>query len=175
MANVAMQNSTAFSVQIAYSETATGHLRAIPGATWDKDAKHWIVPITQLGRLRECFPGMEIPEAVTQAEAQAQRRWAEQHIALLRRNGATFSVDAHGIVHVTGECVSPLVGDVVRERSAWIVPVLGETAIAQPEPYRSPEQPTRNDELLAKSIANAVKNKARQEQIARQVQFNFGR
>lgn len=154
----------------AYDKATVERVKTISGATWDKDAKAWFVPIAALPTLEDLFGHTaSFDYAAFVAYDEARRRAAGQLHKLLRNSGATFSVDANVRVHVAGECVSPLVQEVVAERSQWIAPFV-DVASAKKEPRREWEltDVTRADELLAKSIAGAVAAEERKKQHQRQ-------
>lgn len=156
-------DGTRLRLSFAYDRRIVERVRQIPGATFDDSDKCWYAPAAQLARCEALFPRAHYDYACWAAEAAAHRRWAEQHIAMLTHSGATFSVTEDDVVLVAGDCVSPLVAEVIRDRSAWVLPYLPVASAktgAQGASERATVEPTHFDRVLAAGIANAVQAEA---------------
>lgn len=102
-------------------------IKTIPGAAFDGEEKVWHVPATTLYTTLSLFTQATVAYECFQAADAARMRAAAQFAALLARSGARLEIDASGVVCAVGECVSPLVNELVAERSD----VLRGFAVAQ--------------------------------------------
>lgn len=109
-------------------------IKTIPGATFDGEEKVWYVPVTALYTTLSLFPKATVAYDCFQAADAARSRAAAQLAALLARNGAELRFDASGAVCAVGECVSPLVAELVAARSDVLWAYVGalQPAISEP-------------------------------------------
>lgn len=143
-------------------EPALGFVKALPGAEYNGRAKVWTVGLCYLRRLLEQFPAATVDdrEAVIAARLNLWRRWVRQMNCL----GVWFALDVDLVTVVAvGAGVGPFLAEYVARRSSLLIQFLGDQRIPaeQPTPRPAPT-PTRGEELLARSIRNAVKAEQRQ-------------
>ena len=58
-------------VSFPYSQEAVANVKTCRGARWNPATKQWSVPSTDLGKLRELFPGAVIDPSLVEAETKA--------------------------------------------------------------------------------------------------------
>lgn len=166
-----------FRCEFRYHAEINARLKLIDGATWDKEARCWFVPLQQGDKLIETFPKASYSYEALCACWDAEKRRTATFADNLARWGIQLVIDDSGAIVAVGDNVSPLLQDMVRERSealrAWVgieLPVveLDDSDVQQTATAEKVEV-TKGDRLLWAGMQNAAKREAEQRQMRSRV------
>lgn len=154
--HITLHDARTIRLEFPYSPAAVARVKALPGTTWDKDAKAWYAPLAALRRIVDAFPGATVERACIDARLALWRRWVRQHNAC----GVWFALDVDGVTVVpTGPGVSPAFADWTAARSEILAQFLGDQV--EPPQRHTPAtweaEPSHGDRLLHAGIQNAAK------------------
>lgn len=166
-----------FRCEFRYSKQLVERIKQVSGATWDKEARCWFVPLQQGDKLIETFPKASYSYEALCACWDAEKRRTATFADNLARWGIQLVIDDSGAIVAVGDNVSPLLQDMVRERSealrAWVcieLPVveLDDSDVQQTATAEKVEV-TKGDRLLWAGMQNAAKREAEQRQMRSRV------
>lgn len=169
--NITIDNAQ-FRCEFRYHAEIIARLKLIPGATWDKVAKAWFVPLQQGDRLLRTFPKASFSYDALCACWDAEMARTRIFAAGLARLGVQLAIDAHGAVCAVGEGVSPELQRIVSERSddlrAWVDVAMPVVEVTETDMRRGvPVEVTHGDRLIHAGMQNAANREAEQRERAR--------
>lgn len=153
-------------LEFSYSAAAVARVKALPGATWDKESKTWSVPLARLRRIVDEFPAATVDPACVEARLQQWRRL----VIRFNRLGVWFALAHDGVTVVpTGAGVAPAFTDWVAAHSEILARFLGD----QVSPVRNAQatweaEPSHGDRLIHAGIQNAARVEDRRAEMAEQ-------
>lgn len=155
--HITLHDANSIRLSFAYSAATVAKVKALPGATWDKERKEWTVNLSALRRVMSLFPGVTVDRAVIDARLAMWRRWVRQHNSW--GIWLAYADDGRTVVPVSddGE-LSPCFVEHVASRSDILAQFLGDQVqpASAPAPVRTVE-PTRGDRLIWNGLQNAAR------------------
>lgn len=139
-------------------------IKTIPGAAFDSEEGCWHLPVTTLYTTLSLFTQATVDYECFQAADAARSRAAAQFAALLAQNGARLAFDESGDVVAVGACVSPLVADEVRKRSAVLRAHVGSQVVTTPHRETQCAVEVTDEDLRYAPVLTGIRNAWQAEQ-----------
>lgn len=173
--NITVENN-ALRLTFAYHAEIVARCKLIGGATWDKEQRCWYVPLQQADKVARMFPKAAYDFDAIGAVLDAEKQRTATFAAGLIRMGVRLRIDASGAVCAVGDGVSPVLADMVAQRSddlrAWVdiampvVTVTDDDVARNATPREKQSHVTKGDRLIHAGMQNAAKREAEKAQWA---------